>query len=108
MGELIICALAGVIPSCVFGVLLWTFARGERAAVAHLLEEAFCHLAARDAKDAAEAKATLLYQQEAMREQRVDFDRQQQEMEKTTNPKPTTIVLRDELGEQWEVVAGMD
>ena len=108
MGELIICALAGSLPSLLFGVLFFMFARGERAAMQTLAEDGFRHLAARDAKEAAEAKATQLYQQEALREQQIEFDRHERELMKNAPaPKTDPHVITDEKGESWEVIAGM-
>ena len=73
--------------------------------MAALTEDALRHLAARDAKDAAEAKATILYQEEAMREQRLEFDRQERVRD---DPNTSSRVLTDEQGAAWEVIAGMD
>ena len=108
MGELIICALAGVVPSVVFGLLFFFHVRGERSAVTALAEEGFRHIAARGAKDAGEAKGTQLYQQEALREQQIEFDRQERELQ-DAQPQPTgPQVIKDDRGESWEVLAGMD
>ena len=87
MGELIICALAAATPSLLFGVLLYVYVRGERAALIRLAEDGFRHVAARDAKDASEAKAMQMYQEEAMREQQIQFDRWESAMKKE-EPRP--------------------
>lgn len=107
MGELIICALAGSVPSLLFGVLFFIYARGERAAMQQLAEDGFRHLVAQDAKEAAEAKAMQLYQEEALREQQIEFDRHERELQSAPPPKTDPHVVTDEKGESWEVIAGM-
>jgi type II secretory pathway component PulL len=102
MGELIICAAAALLPSLIFGGLLLWHVRGERATVSTLAEEAFRHIASRDARDAAEARALKDYQSEALREQRVEFERHEKEL-RTGEPPALRDVVRDDTGREYEV-----
>lgn len=107
MGQLIVVAVAAVVPSIVFGIFMFFHTRGERSLVSTLAEDAFRHLAARDAKDAATAKATALYQEEAIREQKVEFDRHEKEIAKLGDIKqtdPNFVTGPD--GKEWEILSG--
>jgi len=102
MGELIICAAGAMLPSLIFGVLLLMHVRGERATMSALSEEAFRHIASKDAKDASEARALRDYQSEALREQRIEFERHEAGLNAGMPPAPRDVV-RDEAGREYEV-----
>jgi len=104
LGEALMMAVA-VTPTVIFGFLLYFHAKSERRATMALVTEAMRQLNSKNSMMASEAKATEMYQEEAIREQQVEFDKQKDAP--PADPGGARI-LTNQHGETFEVIAGMD
>jgi hypothetical protein len=101
-GALILCCVVLTLALAGVAVAFALHVRSERKGFVELTKESLRHMAARTAKDAAEAKALEMYQEEAIREQRDAYEATK------SDDKLRGVFSRDTHGSEYEVIAGID
>lgn len=103
LGIVTVVALASTVVVAGFFI---AHARGERKAFTEFAEKALAHIKASSPQEAAEALAVEAYQEEALREQRLQFERDFRAPKSKPDSKPA--ILRDASGAEYEIIQGAD